>query len=136
MDKELKYTWKLGMFVIIGLVILVATIYFVGLQKNLFGSSFRLQSNFKTVSGLEIGNNVLFSGINVGTVDNIELLTDSSVVVLVLIKEKVQQFIKKDAMASIGSDGLMGDKVLIISPGKASKEYVKDNDFIKSKSPI
>ncbi len=136
MDKELNYTWKLGMFVIIGLVILVATIYFVGLQKNLFGSSFRLQSNFKTVSGLEIGNNVLFSGINVGTVDNIELLTDSSVVVLVLIKQKVQQFIKKDAVASIGSDGLMGDKVLIISPGKASKEYVKDNDFIQSKSPI
>lgn len=124
------------MFVIIGLVILVATIYFVGLQKNLFGSSFRLQSNFKTVSGLEIGNNVLFSGINVGTVDNIELLTDSSVVVQVLIKEKVQQFIKKDAIASIGSNGLMGDKVLIISPGKDSKEHVKDNDFIKSKAPI
>jgi len=136
MDKELNYIWKLGMFVIIGLVILVATIYFVGLQKNLFGSSFRLQSNFKTVSGLEIGNNVLFSGINVGTVDNIELLTDSSVVVQVLIKEKVQQFIKKDAIASIGSNGLMGDKVLIISPGKDSKEHVKDNDFIKSKAPI
>lgn len=136
MDKESGYTWKLGMFVLIGLVLFAFTIYYVGMQKNLFGSTFRLKSNFKNVSGLEVGNNVRFSGINVGTVSEIELITDSSVVVNLLIKDDVQQFIKTDATASIGSDGLMGDKVLTISPGINSRNTVKDNDQIASKAPI
>jgi phospholipid/cholesterol/gamma-HCH transport system substrate-binding protein len=136
MNKESGFTWKLGMFVIIGLALFVATIYFVGRQKNLFGSTFHLKVKFKTVSGLKIGNNVRFSGINIGTVDNIELTTDTSVVVDIVIKKEVQQFIKTDATAGIGSDGLMGDKVLTISPGKASSTMVKDNDFIASKTAI
>jgi phospholipid/cholesterol/gamma-HCH transport system substrate-binding protein len=136
MNKESGFQWKLGMFVIIGLVLFVSTIYFVGKQKNLFGSTFRLKSNFKTVSGLEVGNNVRFSGINIGTVSEIELISDSSVVVNLLIKDEVQQFIKTDAIASIGSDGLMGDKVLTISPGTTSNKMVKDNDIIASRKAI
>lgn len=136
MKKESVFKWKLGMFVIIGLVLFVLTIYFVGKQKNLFGSTFHLKSTFKTVSGLRVGNNVRFSGINIGTVNEIELVTDSSVVVSLLIKDEVQQYIKTDAIASIGSDGLMGDKVLTISPGTASKKIVKDNDQIASKNPV
>ncbi|WP_369754022.1 MlaD family protein [Flavobacterium sp. WC2409] len=136
MKKESGSTWKLGMFVLIGLVAFTSTIYFVGKQKNLFGSTFILNSHFKNVSGLEVGNNVLFSGINVGTVSEIQLITDTSVVVRLLIEKDVQKFIKKDAHASIGSDGLMGDKVLIISPGTASKNKVKDNDNIASINPI
>lgn len=81
---------------------------------------------------LEIGNNVLFSGINVGTVSEIQLVTDTSVVVRLIIKKNVQQFIKSDAVASIGSDGLMGDKVLTISLGINSKKIVKDNENIRS----
>lgn len=130
MKKESGSTWKLGMFVIIGLVAFTSTIYFVGKQKNLFGSTFQLNSHFKNVSGLEVGNNVLFSGINVGTVSEIQLITDTSVVVRLLIDKEVQKFIKKDALASIGSDGLMGDKVLVISPGIVSKIRVSDNDTI------
>jgi phospholipid/cholesterol/gamma-HCH transport system substrate-binding protein len=132
MNKESGSSWKLGMFVIMGLVAFTTTIYFVGKQKNLFGSTFRLNSHFANVSGLEVGNNVLFSGINVGTVSEIQLITDTSVVVRLLIKKDVQQFIKSDAMASIGSDGLMGDKVLSISAGTSSKKMVKDNDNIAS----
>ena len=136
MKKESGNTWKLGMFVLIGLVVFTSSIYFVGKQKNLFGSTFHLNSHFKNVSGLEVGNNVLFSGINVGTVSEIQLITDTSVVVRLLIEKEVQKFIKKDAHASIGSDGLMGDKVLIISPGTASKNKVNDNDNIASINPI
>jgi phospholipid/cholesterol/gamma-HCH transport system substrate-binding protein len=136
MNKESGFTWKLGMFVIIGLVLFLFTIYFVGKQKNLFGSTFKLKTQFKTVSGLEVGNNVRFSGINIGTVNSIELITDTSVMVDLLIKKEVQQFIKTDATASIGSDGLMGDKILTISPGTFTKEQVKDNALILSKSPI
>lgn len=136
MNKESGFQWKLGMFVIIGLVLFIATIYFVGRQQNIFGSTFHLKSNFKSVSGLEVGNNVRFSGINIGTVSDIELVTDSSVVVSISIKDEVQQFIKTDAIASIGSDGLMGDKVLTISPGTNSNKSVKDNDIIASRKPI
>lgn len=128
--------WKLGMFVSIGLIMFIVTIYFVGKQKNLFGSTFQLKTQFKTVSGLKEGNNVRFSGINVGTVNSIELITDTSVLVNMLIKKEVQQFIKTDAAASIGSDGLMGDKVLTISPGTITNSPVKNNDLIVSKSPI
>ena len=136
MNKESGFTWKLGMFVIIGLVLFVGTIYFVGKQKNLFGSTFHLKVQFKTVSGLKEGNNVRFSGINIGTVDGIELMTDTSVMVNLVIKKDVQQFIKTDAVAGIGSDGLMGDKVLTITPGTVSKSPVKNNDIISSKSAV
>ena len=136
MSKDTGYTWKLGMFVVIGLVLFVVAIYLVGKQKNLFGSTFNLKAQFKTVSGLKIGNNVRFSGINVGTVDDIQLLTDTSVIVGLVLKKEMQQFIKKDAKASIGSDGLMGDKVLTITPGTTSKVPVKDNDIIGTKSVV
>ena len=136
MNKETTHTWKLGMFVIIGLLVFVMTIYFVGKQKNLFGSTIRIKTEFSSVNGLEVGNNVQFSGINIGTVDQINLVTDTTVVVDIIIKEEAQKFIKKDALASIGSEGLMGDKVLAISPGTVSKQYVQDNDIIKSVKPI
>ena len=136
MNKESGYQWKLGMFVIIGLVLFVTTIYFVGKQKNLFGSTFELNAKFNSVNGLDIGNNVRFSGINIGTVEEIEFLTDTSVVIKLVIKEEVRKYIKKDAIASISSDGLMGDKVLIISSGKNSNVIVEDNDNIASKQAI
>lgn len=136
MNKNTESNWKLGMFVIVGLLLLIITIYFVGKKQNLFGSTFYLKSQFKNVSGLKVGNNVRFSGINIGTVDQIDLVNDSSVVVVLLIEKDVQQYIKTDATASIGSDGLVGDKVMTISPGTLSNKIIKDNAFIKSKSAI
>ncbi|TDD75472.1 MlaD family protein [Flavobacterium caseinilyticum] len=136
MDKESGFQWKLGMFVVIGLSLFFLTIYFVGKQKNLFGSTFELNSKFNSVSGLEVGNNVLISGINVGTVEQIEFLTDTSVVIKLIIREEVRKYIKKDAIASISSDGLMGDKILTISSGKNSKILVEDNDYIASSRAV
>jgi phospholipid/cholesterol/gamma-HCH transport system substrate-binding protein len=136
MNKDTGSNWKLGMFVVIGLILFAGTIYFVGKQQNLFGSTIHLKSRFKNVSGLKVGNNVRFSGINVGTVSEIELVSDSSVVVNIILEKEVQKFIKKDAIASIGSDGLMGDKVLTISPGTLSNKTVKDKDFITSKEAV
>lgn len=136
MDKQSGYTWKLGMFVTIGLLLFILAIYFIGKQKNLFGSTFNITSQFKTVSGLEVGNNVRFSGINIGTVEEIRLINDSSVVVSMVIKDEVRKFIKTDARASIGSDGLMGDKVLTISPGVKSTKVIENNGAIASLNGI
>jgi phospholipid/cholesterol/gamma-HCH transport system substrate-binding protein len=132
MNKESGYKWKLGMFVTIGLILFMVTIYFIGKQQNLFGSTFHITSTFKTVSGLQVGNNVRFSGINIGTVEEIQLINDSSVVVKLVIKEEVKQFIKTDARASIGSEGLMGDKVLTISPGNKSNKIIANNGKLAS----
>ncbi|WP_426484697.1 MlaD family protein [Flavobacterium sp. 2] len=132
MEKESGYTWKLGMFVSVGLLLFIMAIYFIGKQKNLFGQTFHISSKFKTVSGLEVGNNVRFSGINIGTVEEIRIINDSSVVVSMVIKDEIRKFIKTDARASIGSDGLMGDKVLTISPGPKSTKIIEDNGAIAS----
>src|SRR5678810_634728 len=140
MRRESGFTWKLGIFVILGLVLFVSTIYFVGKHKNIFGNTFHLKALFKTVSGLKVGNNVRFSGINIGNVNEVELLTDTSVMVDLVIRKKYQQFIKTDARASIGTDGLMGDKVLTITSGASqdnfAKRSVKNNDLIASKNAI
>ena len=136
MRKESGGAWKLGIFVVLGLVLFVSTIYFVGKQKNIFGNTFHLKAQFKTVSGLKVGNNVRFSGINIGNVNEVELLTDTSVMVDLVIRKKYQEFIKKDARASIGSDGLMGDKVLTISPGTTDKSPVNNGDIILTKNAI
>ncbi len=136
MNKESGFVWKLGMFILIGILLFVFTIYFVGKQKNLFGGTFTLHAQFKNVSGLKVGNNVRFAGINVGTVDNIELMTDTSVLVDLIIKDEIHRFIKTDANASIGSDGLMGDKVLTIYPGNNSSRPIRDNGLIASRNAL
>ncbi|MCD0468838.1 MlaD family protein [Flavobacterium sp. JAS] len=136
MEKQSGYTWKLGMFVSVGLLLFITAFYFIGKQKNLFGSTFHISSRFKTVSGLEVGNKVRFSGINVGTIEEIRLINDSSVVVSMVLKDEVREFIKTDARASIGSDGLMGDKVLTISPGVKSQKIIQDNGAIASADGI
>ena len=132
MNQATNYKWKLGMFIIVGLVLFVVGIYYIGKNKNMFGSTFGLNTKFRNVSGLKVGNNVRFSGINIGTVDRIEFLSDSAVAVHLIIKEEVQQYLKTDAIASIGSDGLMGDKVLTISLGTSSNQILKDNASIAS----
>lgn len=136
MTKNSNHIWKLGMFVIIGVLFFTVTIYFIGKTQNLFGATFELNTNFKNVSGLNVGNNVRLSGINIGTVKSIEFVSDSLVKVSFIIQDEVQKYIKTDAMASIGSDGLMGDKVLTISPGSKSKKVVKDNNYILSSKAV
>jgi phospholipid/cholesterol/gamma-HCH transport system substrate-binding protein len=136
MNTDAKSNWKLGMFIIGGLFLFILAIYFIGKQQNMFGSNIQLKSKFKTVSGLKVGNNVRFSGINIGTVSEIELVNDTSVVVVIIIEKEVQKFIKTDAIASIGSDGLVGDKILTISPGSSSNKIVKENSFIASRNPL
>src|ERR1700759_3226348 len=136
MKRESGLRWKLGLFVTIGFVLIVAGIYVIGKQKNLFGNTFRVKSMFTNVSGLKIGNNVRFGGLNVGTVADIQLVTDTSVIVEMVVQKNVQHFIKKDASASIGSDGLMGDKVIVIAPGTYSGQEIADNGILATHAPI
>ena len=77
-----------------------------------------------------------FSGINVGTVDQIKIINDSTVQVALLIKKDVQKFIKEDSEAGIGSEGIIGDKVVIISQGGNSNKVIKEGQLIASTEPV
>ena len=128
--------WKLGIFIVIGMALLVSGLFYIGKQKNLFVSVFQLKAVFNNVSGLKVGNNVRFGGISVGTVEGIQLITDTSVLVNLSIKTDTRKFIKRDASASIGSEGLMGDRVVLISPGTGNLEPVRDNEVLASHAPV
>ena len=130
MKKNTENKMRLGIFVTVGVALLIAGIYFIGERQQLFGSTFRVSAIFKDINGLQIGNNVLFSGINVGIINDIQQITDSTVKVEMMIKEDARKFMKKNAKAIIGSDGLMGNKLILIIPGVAGKQQLADNDFI------
>lgn len=136
MKKTSKETFNLGLFVIIGLVIFIAAIYFIGDQKNMFDKTFTISSNFNNVNGLMQGNNVRYSGINVGTVKNIEMINDSTINVELIINEKMVKHIKKDAIATIGSDGLVGNMIVNIIPGEGLSQPISQGDVIKSFTKI
>ena len=112
-----KFKVRLGLFIAGGIALFVIAIFIIGRQKNLFNPVFRLSTTFYNVSGLEVGSNIRFSGINVGTVDRIKIINDSTVRVDMLISKNVQPFIKTDCEAGIGSSGIIGDRILIISQG-------------------
>jgi len=134
--KSTKNNIVIGIFVMIGIVLFVSTVYYIGSQKELFGSKIELTAEFQNVSGLQPGNNVRFSGIKVGIIERIEIASDSLARVYILVDEKSARFIKKDAYVSIASDGLMGNKILSISPGSVSSAAVKSGDKLSSKEPL
>ena len=131
-----KFKVRLGLFIAGGLIIFVVAVFIIGRQKNLFVPVYNLTTTFYNVSGLQVGNNIRFSGINVGTVDNIKIINDSTVQVDMLIQKNVQQFIKEDCEATIGSAGIIGDRILIITQGSSNAALAKDGQQIASKEPI
>jgi phospholipid/cholesterol/gamma-HCH transport system substrate-binding protein len=136
MPKEKNYKWKLGLFSIAALVIAVGGIYYVGKERNKFGSVVHLTTYFSSVSGLKPGSNVRVGGIDVGTVDGISLVNDTTVQVDMVIQTGIRKFIRKDAKASISSDGLMGDKVVAIAAGTPGSPIVANGDSLGSRQPI
>jgi len=127
---------KLGIFVVSGLLIVAAIIFFIGKDKKLFNDTFHAHAVFRDIGGLEVGNHVRFSGINVGVVEGIKILTDTSVLVELLIDSEVRNHIKRDAVVTVGSDGLMGDKNLVISQGSINSESVGTKHIFYTHEPV
>ncbi len=132
MERSTNYKVKLGVFVVVGLALFTVGVYMVGKEQNLFSRNIALYAKFKQVNGLQSGSNVRFSGINVGAVSNIEIIDDSTILVSMVIKESVQQFIKLDAVASIGTDGLMGNMLVNISPGGNQTQSIEDGGYLRT----
>ena len=136
MEKTTSEKIKLGLFVVLGTVVLVFGAYQIGNQENLFGETFTINAVFKNVSGLQKGNNVRYSGINIGTVNRIEMENDTAIRVSMLLQEKMRSHIKKNAIATIGTDGLVGSMVINIVPGAGNATLVQEDDEIASLSKI
>ncbi|MBK6397855.1 MAG: MCE family protein [Bacteroidetes bacterium] len=131
-----KFKIRLGLFIMGGLLLFIIAVFIIGRQKNLFNPVFNLTSTFYNVSGLQVGNNVRFSGINVGTVDNIKIINDSTVKVDMIIRQEVKQFLKEDCEVAIGSEGLIGDRLLIITQGSASAGPAIEGQELGSIEPV
>lgn len=136
MENKRQNMFKTGLFIFGGLAILVVAIFLLGRNQSLFGNSFRLNAYFKSVDGLMVGNNVRFSGLTVGTVEEIALISDTVVLVGLRMQENVHDFVKKDAAAQIVSDGLMGDKLITIIPGSPDSARIENGSTIGSLKPF
>lgn len=137
MDTQTQtYKIRLGLFVVGGLTLLILAIFIIGKQQNLFNPVFKITAIFSNVSGLQVGNNVRFSGINVGTVDDIVIINDTSVRVDMLIKKDVWQFIKTDCKVTLGSEGVIGAKLIMIGQGSQDSTLIKDGQRLTTIEPI
>jgi phospholipid/cholesterol/gamma-HCH transport system substrate-binding protein len=136
MEKSTSSTIRLGIFVTIGALIFTVAVYLIGQKQSLFSETFTLRAHFSNVNGLQPGNNVRFVGINVGSVTQVTILNDSVIEVRMRIRESVRSNIKKNALASIGTDGLMGNMLLNISSGRGYAPPVGNDDLIESYSRI
>jgi phospholipid/cholesterol/gamma-HCH transport system substrate-binding protein len=136
MAKSTGQKIRMGIFVIAGVILFGVAVYFIGNKQSLFGKTFAVKTIFRNVNGLQVGNNVRYSGINVGTVNKLELLSDTSILVEMRLEEKVRPHIRKDAIATIGSDGLVGSMIINIIPGRGVLPVVESGDQLESYSRI
>lgn len=136
MAKRIINSVKLGIFVMGGLIFLVLLLYMIGKNRSLFGSSYILKARFENIQGLVPGNNVRFAGIQAGTVKKIEIINDTTIEVTMMIDTKMKNVIRKNALASIATDGIVGNKVLNIVAVKQPETYATDGNLLPSKKNI
>ena len=129
---------RLGLFVFIGAVLLVITIFLIGQKSSLFSSTFTVKAYFKDVQGLRSGTNVRLSGIDIGTVQKVAIVDDTTgrVEVDMNLQTDIKRFIRTDTKATIETEGLVGNKVVVLKIGSSTAEPVKDGGYIQSEEPL
>lgn len=127
---------KLGAFVLGGLIFLSLLLFMIGQNRNMFGATYILKARFINVSGLVAGNNVRFAGIQAGTVKAVNILNDTVIEVSMIIDKKMQPIIRKNAVVSIATDGLVGNKVVNIVPARQPAALAEEGDILASKKPL
>lgn len=125
-----------GVFILLGLVIFVLGVFTLGSQKKAFVKSFTVNAVFSDIQGLKAGNNVWFSGVKIGTIKKIQFYGISQVQVFMNIEEDAHKYIHKNAAASISSDGLIGNKIVVITGGTPKFPFVEDGDQLQVASTL
>ena len=128
--KRTKRALRLGIFIASALLLFIVAIYLIGSKQNLFTSTTDVHASFKDIRGLMPGNIVRFAGINIGTVSDIQLESDSSVVVTMTIRDNYTDHIYKNSSVQIGQEGLMGGKIILISSGDPDTGKVEEGDSL------
>lgn len=136
MPAKTKHRMILGIFVFLGIVIFSVAIYLIGTKQNLFTSNVKIIAVFTDVFGLTVGNNVRFCGIDVGTVSDVRILSEKNVRVELSIKTDAIPYIHKNSIATIGSEGLMGNKTIIIIPGTLEERSLQGGDTLRTSQPV
>src|SRR5436190_4668418 len=125
-----------GIFVVASIIILIAGIFTVGGKRKTFTKTISVKAVFDNVNGLQAGNNVWFSGVKVGIVKKIELIKNAEVEVLMSVEQKSQKYIHKDVKAKIASDGLIGNKIVVIYGGTDQGPTIQEDDMIQVEKPL
>lgn len=136
MNKETLHKTILGAFVTVGIILLIIAVYIIGSKKNIFSRTMEVSAVFKEVNGLQGGNNVRFRGIDVGTIKDVLIENDSTVKVIMIIEHRICPFINKNAIVSIGTDGLMGNKIVNIHNQKFHSSPIEEDDMLQAEEPI
>jgi len=129
---------RLGAFILATLAILTLGIFIIGGKKYLFTSTYSLKTQFANVAGLETGADVLVGGVHSGTVKSIDLPhgAGTQVTVSLQLDRSTHDIIKQDSVASIQTEGLLGNQYVAVSFGSSDKPEVKDGDTIASVPPL
>ncbi len=125
-----KRAVTVGLFIFIGLIFLAAGILAVGNLHSTFVKKMHVSAVFNDVNGLQNGNNVWFSGVKIGTVSKMSFYGESQVLVVFKIDEKAQSYIRKDSKVKISTDGLIGNKIIVIYGGTPQAQPVEDGDML------
>ena len=127
---------KLGVFVLGGLLFLIVLLFMIGQNENMFGSNYMLRTQVDNAAGLRAGNNVRYSGIEVGTVKKVIILNDTLIEISMVVDNKMKQVIRKNAIVTLGTDGLIGNRVVNIEPGTGMADLAVENDLLSFRMAI
>ena len=127
-----KRSVTVGIFVLLGIIIFIAGVFILGGQQKRFTRTIRLIAVFNDVGGLKVGNNVWFSGVKIGNVKRISFFGTAQVEVDIDIEASSKTYIRKDANATISSDGLIGNKIVVITGGTTQHPEVEEGDRLKT----
>ncbi|MCW3115756.1 MAG: Mammalian cell entry related domain protein [Segetibacter sp.] len=119
-----------GIFIFLGIAIFVVTVLTLGGQQKTFQKSIVVRAIFDDINGLQKGNNIWFSGVKIGTVKKISFVGNSQVEVDMNIDEASKQYIRKNAKARISSDGLIGNKIIVLYAGASKSPSVENGDLL------
>jgi phospholipid/cholesterol/gamma-HCH transport system substrate-binding protein len=129
---------RLGAFIVVTLAILAAGVFIIGSKEYLFRSTYQLKAQFDNVAGLSAGGDVQVGGVHSGTVQNITLphKPGEKVTVLMNLDKSTHEVIKADSVASIETEGVLGNQYVAISFGSSGQAEVRDGETIQSEPPL
>lgn len=136
MATKKQHLRHVGLLVSVALAIFITAIIIIGRETNIFKPNLKITTTFEDVKGLKIGNNVRFTGVQIGSVVNMVIIEGARVQVELSINKEIAPFIRKNSVATIGNEGLMGNKILILLPGTSESPSVEEGDILLSIEPV